>query len=107
GFQCAKFNFDNDRCIAQHSDVCNLLIDNSECFQDENKCVCKSGYYRDENLCALSVDSRCTATEQCGSNGICSGQRCRCADGKRTQDVTDAFGRSIQRCINGVDQIRF
>ncbi|CAM4776996.1 unnamed protein product [Rotaria magnacalcarata] len=107
GFQCAKFNFDNDRCIAQHSDVCNLLIDNSECFQDENKCVCKSGYYRDENLCALSVDSRCTATEQCGSNGICSGQRCRCADGKRTQDATDAFGRSIQRCINGVDQIRF
>ncbi|CAF3000410.1 unnamed protein product [Rotaria socialis] len=111
GFQCAKFNFDNDRCVTQGPNVCNALIGNSRCFEEENKCVCESGYYRDENLCALSVDSRCTTPEQCGSNGICSGQRCRCAEGKRVQNAIDAFGRSIQRCINdntnGADQIRF
>lgn len=50
---------------------------------------------------AIPVNLRCTTDDQCGSLALCSGQRCRCLDGRRTQTITDAFGRSIERCVNG------
>jgi hypothetical protein len=54
-FFLVKYNFDSDRCasLSEGSILCNILIGNSQCNIEDNKCICLPGYYRNGNNCCM------------------------------------------------------
>jgi hypothetical protein len=46
-----KYNFDTDYCVPTSMDFCTDLISHSQCNEDDNKCICSNGYYREEDTC--------------------------------------------------------
>lgn len=48
-----RYNFDTDRCVGRLPQFCSNLIRFSECFADNNKCECSSGFYRDGDKCGM------------------------------------------------------
>ncbi|UJR14617.1 hypothetical protein I4U23_001611 [Adineta vaga] len=107
GSRCIKNNFDDSCAHAQN--FCSAISPYAGCNRDENKCACSPGFYRSDSnsICARAVNGYCTTHEICGDFGECLSNQCRCKAGRREQQVTDSFGRSITRCINGVGQLRF
>jgi len=37
----------------------------------------------------------------------CKGGRCACQEGQRIEDVSDAFGRALQRCVTSHSNSKF
>jgi hypothetical protein len=48
-----------------------------------------------------AVGSVCTNDEQCGLGMLCKGRRCSCNETQLVEQISDIYGRPMQRCING------
>ncbi|CAF1046954.1 unnamed protein product, partial [Adineta ricciae] len=107
GSQCVENTFD-DAC-GHAANFCGQFGSNTVCSPDENRCACQPGFYRSDGniICARAVNSQCYTDAECGDYGECLSSLCRCKAGRREQQVSDLLGRTITRCINGVDQMRY
>ncbi|CAM4777103.1 unnamed protein product [Rotaria magnacalcarata] len=104
--QCVQNKLENLRCVYQEN-VCQQIDENAICNRNENECWCRPSFYQLDNKCVRTVGSPCQSDEQCGGSMICKGQRCECNPDQRIAEMTDKYGRVVQRCVNGIGRIRF
>jgi hypothetical protein len=52
-FFLEKYNFNSARCLSQGNTFCSTLISHSECYPNDNRCVCSVGYYQDGDKCGM------------------------------------------------------
>lgn len=46
-----------------------------------------------------SVNAPCNTDNECGANKKCTQKFCACDGDKKSEDIIDDYGRTVQRCI--------